>query len=110
MIDIQEKLKEIGPFTEGPDDNMLVCRCEEVTKGEIRKAIHDGIFTMEEMRRYLRSGMGLCQGQTCSKLVKGIMASELRVSPAEIEPASSRAPMRPIEMKILAEDGGDRHE
>lgn len=110
MIDIQEKLKEIGPFTEGPDDNMLVCRCEEVTKGEIRKAIHDGIFTMEEMRRYLRSGMGLCQGQTCSKLVKGIMASELRVSPAEIEPASSRAPMRPIEMKILAEDGGVRHE
>ena len=65
MIDIQEELKEIGPFTEGPDDNMLVCRCEEVTKGEIRKAIHDGIFTMEEMRRYLRSGMGLCQGQTC---------------------------------------------
>ena len=110
MIDIQEKVKEIGPFTEGPDDNMLVCRCEEVTKGEIRKAIHDGIFTMEEMRRYLRSGMGLCQGQTCSKLVKGIMASELRVSPAEIEPASSRAPMRPIEMKILAEDGGVRHE
>lgn len=110
MIDIQEKLKEIGPFTEGPDDNMLVCRCEEVTKGEIRKAIHDGIFTMEEMRRYLRSGMGLCQGQTCSKLVKGIMASELRVSPAEIEPASSRAPMRPIEMKILAEDGGVRYE
>lgn len=110
MIDIQEKLKEIGPFTEGPDDNMLVCRCEEVTKGEIRKAIHDGIFTMEEMRRYLRSGMGLCQGQTCSKLVKGIMASELRVSQAEIEPASSRAPMRPIEMKILAEDGGVRHE
>ena len=89
---------------------MLVCRCEEVTKGEIRKAIHDGIFTMEEMRRYLRSSMGLCQGQTCSKLVKGIMASELRVSPAEIEPASSRAPMRPIEMKILAEDGGVRHE
>lgn len=110
MIDIQEKLKEIGPFTEGPDDNMLVCRCEEVTKGEIRKAIHDGIFTMEEMRRYLRSGMGLCQGQTCAKLVKGIMASELRVSPAEIEPASSRAPMRPIEMKILAEDGGVRYE
>ena len=110
MIGIQEKLKEIGSCTEGPDDNMLVCRCEEVTKGEIRKAIHDGIFTMEEMRRYLRSGMGLCQGQTCSKLVKGIMASELRVSPAEIEPASSRAPMRPIEMKILAEDGGVRHE
>ena len=31
MVDIQAKLKEIGPFVEGPDDNLLVCRCEEVT-------------------------------------------------------------------------------
>lgn len=110
MVDIQAKLKEIGPFVEGPDDDLLVCRCEEVTKGQIRKAVHEGIFTMEEMRRYLRSGMGLCQGQTCGKLVKGIIANELKVSPAEVVPASSRAPMRPIEMCILAEDGGDRDE
>lgn len=110
MVDIQAKLKEIGPFVEGPDDDLLVCRCEEVTKGQIRKAVHEGIFTMEEMRRYLRSEMGLCQGQTCGKLVKGIIASELKVSPAEVVPASSRAPMRPIEMCILAEDGGDDDE
>ena len=110
MVDIQAKLKKIGPFVEGPDDNLLVCRCEEVTKGQIRKAVHEGIFTLEEMRRYLRSGMGLCQGQTCGKLVKGISASELKVSPAEVVPASSRAPMRPIEMCILAEDGGDDDE
>lgn len=110
MMDIQKKLKEIGPFEEGIDDDLLVCRCEEVTKGEIRKAVHQGIFTIEEMRRYLRSGMGLCQGQTCSKLVKSIIANELKVSPAEVEPASSRAPMRPIEMRILAEDGGVANE
>lgn len=42
MMDIQEKLKEIGPFVPGADDDMLICRCEEVTKGEIRKAIHEG--------------------------------------------------------------------
>lgn len=107
MIDIQEKLKEIGPYVEGPDDEMLVCRCEEVTKGEIRRAVHEGIFTIEELRRYLRSGMGLCQGQTCSKLVKGILAGELKVPVTEVEPSSSRAPMRPIEMEILAEDGAE---
>ena len=106
MVDIQAKLQEIGPFVEGPDDDLLVCRCEEVTKGQIRKAVHEGLFTLEAMRRYLRSGMGLCQGQTCGKLVKSIIASELKVSPAEVVPASSRAPMRPIEMCILAEDGG----
>ena len=110
MMDIQEKLKEIGPYVEAEDDGMLVCRCEEVTKGEIRKAVHEGIFTIEELRRYLRSGMGLCQGQTCGKLVKGIVARELGVAPSEVEPASSRAPMRTIEMEILAEDGGVAHE
>ena len=108
MVDIQEKLKEIGPFVPGAEDDLLICRCEEVTKGEIRKAVHEGIFTVEEMRRYLRNGMGLCQGQTCGRLVKGIMARELKVRPAEIEPATARAPMRPIEMRSLAEDGGDR--
>ena len=108
MVDIQEKLKEIGHFVPGAEDDLLICRCEEVTKGEIRKAVHEGIFTVEEMRRYLRNGMGLCQGHTCGRLVKGIMARELKVRPAEIEPATARAPMRPIEMRILAEDGGDR--
>ena len=110
MIDIQAKLKEIGPYIEEPDDGMLVCRCEEVTKGEIRKAVHQGIFTIEEMRRYVRSGMGLCQGQTCGKLVKSIISRELKVSPVEVEPASSRAPMRPIEMEILGKDLGGKHE
>lgn len=110
MIDVQEKLKEIGPYVEANDDNMLVCRCEEVTKGEIRKAVHEGMFTIEEIRRYLRSGMGLCQGQTCGKLVKEIVARELGVKPTDVEPAVSRAPMRPMEMEIIAEDGGVVHE
>lgn len=107
MVDVSEKLKEIGEYIHEDDDDILICRCEEVTKGEIRKAIHQGIFTIEEMRRYLRTSMGLCQGQTCSKLVKSIMAKELKVSPLEIEPAVSRAPMRPTEMKILGNDGGN---
>ena len=108
MIDVQAKLDEIGPYIEAPDDDMLICRCEEVTKGEIRKAVHAGMFTIEELRRFLRNGMGLCQGQTCEKLVKGIVARELGVRPTDIEPAVSRAPMRPIEMKVLANDGGEK--
>ena len=54
---------DLGPYVPAPDDGVLVCRCEEVTKGDIRRAIHDGMYTMTEIRRYLRQGMGLCQGQ-----------------------------------------------
>lgn len=108
MLDVKKKLKEIGKYLPAPDDDMLICRCEEVTKGEIRLAVHAGMFTIEEIRRYLRTGMGLCQGQTCGKLVKEIVARELKVSPTEVEPAVSRAPMRPIEMKVLAQDDGEK--
>ena len=96
MHEINDRSRDIGPFVPGPDDDMIICRCEEVTKGEIR--------------RYLRTGMGLCQGQTCAKLVKGIVARELNVSPAELEPATSRAPMRPIEMRVFAAEAKEGEE
>ncbi len=107
MVKVNDRMRDIGEFIPAKDDDILICRCEEITKGEIRRAVHDGIFTMEEMRRYLRNGMGLCQGQTCGKLVKNIMAKELKISPLELEPETSRAPMRPIEMEIYAKDGGN---
>ena len=101
---VNDRNREIGAFIPAPDDDMIICRCEEVTKGEIRKAVHDGMYTITEVRRYLRTGMGLCQGQTCAKLVKGIVARELGVSPSQLEPASSRTPMRPTEMRVLANE------
>ena len=104
MHSVNDRSRDIGEFVPQPDDDLIICRCEEVTKGEIRKAVHEGMFTMTEVRRYLRTGMVLCQGQTCGRLVKNIIAKELGVSPAELEPATSRAPMRPTEMHILADE------
>ena len=104
MENIFDRSVDLGEFVPQPDDDMIVCRCEEVTKGQIRQAVHDGMFTITEIRRYLRTGMGLCQGQTCAKLVKRIVANELKVSMDVLEPASSRAPMRPIEMEVFARE------
>ncbi len=101
---MNDRARDIGEFVPGQDDDLVICRCEEITKGEIRKAVHDGMFTMQEIRRYLRAGMGLCQGQTCSKLVKGIVAAEQKVSPAVVNPATSRGPIRPTEMHTLASE------
>lgn len=104
---MNDRNREIGEYIPAPDDDVIVCRCEEITKGEIRRAVHDGMFTMTEIRRYLRTGMGLCQGQTCTRLVKGIVARELGIRPGELREATGRAPMRPIEMSILAKDRGE---
>lgn len=95
---------DLGPFEAKADDHMIICRCEEVTKGEIRRAVHDGMFTITEIRRYLRTGMGLCQGQTCARLVKQIVASELGVPQSDLEDAVARAPFRPIAMGTFANE------
>lgn len=107
MGDRKDRSIDLGKYIPESDDHMIICRCEEITKGEIRKAVHDGMFTLTEIRRYLRTGMGLCQGQTCSKLVKGIVANELKISQNQLEPAGARAPMRPTEMWVL---GNERKE
>ncbi len=105
MSNVQDRSLDIGEFISQPDDDMIICRCEEITKGEIRRAVHDGMYTMTEVRRFLRTGMGLCQGQTCSRLVKSIVARELKIAQSELEPAMVRAPMRPIEMKVFGNEG-----
>lgn len=104
MNKINDRSRHLGDYIVGADDAMIICRCEEITKGDIRQAVHAGMFTLTEIRRYLRTGMGLCQGQTCGRLIKGIVARELGVSPLDLEPAVSRAPMRPIEMKVLGNE------
>ncbi|BCZ46641.1 proline dehydrogenase subunit delta [Clostridium gelidum] len=104
MSKVNDRSRDIGKFIPQLDDNIIICRCEEITKGEIRRAVHDGMFTITEIRRYLRTGMGLCQGQTCGKLVNGIVARELKISPLELEPSVSRAPMRPIEMEVFGNE------
>ena len=51
MENIFDRSVDLGEFVPQPDDDMIVCRCEEVTKGQIRQAVHDGMFTITEIRR-----------------------------------------------------------
>lgn len=94
-----DRSRDIGPFVPQPDDDLIICRCEEITKGEIRRAVHEGMYTMTEVKRYLRAGMGLCQGQTCGRLVRPIIAKELGLAQGEVEMNRPRIPARPVEMK-----------
>lgn len=85
------------------DDDMLVCRCEEITVGEIRKAIAEGARDVTGVKRRVRAGMGLCQGKTCERLVVQILCRELKISPKEAGSSSVRPPVRPITFGDLAE-------
>lgn len=84
------------------EDGLIVCRCEEVTAGEIRDVLRNGIGTLNGVKRVTRAGMGLCQGQTCEGLVSRIIASELGLPPAEVEPSTARTPLRPVPLSVFA--------
>ena len=84
------------------DDDLVICRCEEITKGEIKQAIRNGMRTLNGIKRITRAGMGLCQGQTCQRLVSQILASELGIPLSEVTPTTARAPVRPLKLSAFA--------
>ena len=89
------------------DDDTIVCRCEEVTVGEIRKAIRQGALDVTGVKRRTRAGMGLCQGRTCEKIVMQILVQELRKPIDKLEPATTRPPVQPVTFGLLAEKSYD---
>jgi len=95
-------LKPEGKVAPRADDDRIICRCEEITRGEIKEAIRNGMQTVSGVKRITRAGMGLCQGQTCERLVTQILARELGRAPADLEPMTARAPVRPLPLAVLA--------
>ncbi|NHJ05028.1 MAG: sulfurtransferase [Candidatus Heimdallarchaeota archaeon] len=57
-------------------DEAIVCRCERVTAGEIRKWIRRGVTDMNELKAITRAGMGACGGKTCNFLIQRIFREE----------------------------------
>ena len=66
------------------DENLLICRCEEVTQEEIDEALKSGASSLWQVRRLTRAGMGLCQGRSCQHLIAQQMAEELELPVDEV--------------------------
>lgn len=68
-------------YQNDPDYGRVVCRCEQVTEAEVRRAIRRpvGATTLDGVKHRVRAGMGRCQGGFCSTRVMQILAEELGV-------------------------------
>lgn len=82
-------------------EDIIICRCQEVTEQEIIDAVHEGACTADGVKRRTRACMGLCQGKTCGRLVERIVARESGRSAAEVVPHKSRMPVRPVKIGVL---------
>lgn len=83
-------------------DEVMVCRCEEVKAGQIRKYVEVGCLGPNQTKAFGRCGMGPCQGRLCGLTVTEIIASERKVSPQDVGYYRIRPPIKPITLGELA--------
>jgi NADPH-dependent 2,4-dienoyl-CoA reductase/sulfur reductase-like enzyme len=89
-------------------DDTLICRCEEITLGEVKAAVAQGARTLGEVKNITRTGMGNCQGRMCEHSVAGAIVQVLAAENATRETVgrySIRPPLHPLPLGVLAEAG-----
>ncbi|MBW6514968.1 MAG: FAD-dependent oxidoreductase [Candidatus Syntrophosphaera sp.] len=57
-------------------DEAMICLCERVSVGEVRKLIRGGITNLNQIKAITRAGMGPCGAKTCETLIKGVLREE----------------------------------
>ncbi len=57
------------------EPSTTLCRCEEVTCGEVRAAVAAGADSARQVKQVTRAGMGWCQGRVCG-LAAGLLSGE----------------------------------
>ncbi len=102
MQDFTDALFTPNPQVLLPKDDTIVCRCEEVTAGEIRKLVLNGCDTADVVKASCRCGMGLCQGRMCSSTVANIIAEVHGVALESVKPYKARPPLFPVNLEELA--------
>ena len=75
-------------------DETLVCRCECVSAGAIRKAVAEGFLEVNEVKRVTRCGMGQCQGRMC-----GPALAEITARAQGARPDTVGSPFRPVKLE-----------
>jgi bacterioferritin-associated ferredoxin len=88
------------------NDDTILCRCEEVTLGEVKKAVAMGAKTIGEVKMITRSGMGNCQGRMCEHSITGAIVKALSAELATFKTVgfnSIRPPLHPLPVNFLAE-------
>ena len=76
-IRLQPQIEPVETQYQGKmPDEAIICRCERVTAGEIRKLIREGIRDINEIKTITRAGMGPCGAKTCTPLIHRLFREE----------------------------------
>jgi NADPH-dependent 2,4-dienoyl-CoA reductase/sulfur reductase-like enzyme len=88
-----------------PADDTVICRCEEVTAGDIRGYAKLGCLGPNQTKAFGRAGMGPCQGRYCGLTVTALLANANGQSPNATGYYRIRPPLKPVTLGELAAMG-----
>ncbi|WP_053368001.1 (2Fe-2S)-binding protein [Bacillus sp. FJAT-27245] len=78
------------------NESMIICRCEEVTYGQIQATASFHQCTARELKLRTRAGMGFCGGRTCRLPLERIIEDIVPGSSASEIPLKYQPPIRPM--------------
>jgi thioredoxin reductase/bacterioferritin-associated ferredoxin len=90
-----------------PPDDVVICRCESLTAGDIRAAVRLGCPGPNQVKSFTRSGMGPCQGRMCGLTLTEVIAAEREVHPSMVGALRIRPPLKPLTVGELAALDGE---
>ena len=84
------------------NDEVLVCRCEEITAGQIREAIAQGARHPAQIKGKTRAAMGPCQGRMCAATITEMIAESCSVDISKVGSLRVRTPLKPLSIELYA--------
>lgn len=90
-----------------PMDELIICRCEEVSLGDIKKTARTYECSAREIKLRTRAGMGYCGGRTCRPAVDAVLHKVTGEKPGDDIPLKVQPPVRPVSLSILGGNNDD---
>lgn len=86
------------------DSDTLICRCEDVTAGQVCGFLkdHPHVSSVNSVKLACRSGMGPCQGRYCQHTVAQLVSAERNIAVTQTGAYTAQAPIKPIPLTSLA--------
>jgi Fe-S-cluster-containing hydrogenase component 2 len=82
-------------------EEFLICRCEEVTLSEFARVVDMGVRRPANLRRFTRTGLGLCQGKACTELLIANLSGMTGMEVESLGVPRARPPVRPVKLGEL---------
>ena len=88
-------------------NNIMICRCEDISLKDLHDVLNEGFTSIEEIKRILRVGMGACQGNTCNLLVQREVAKFLNIPLSEVKTQKVRPLITGVKLKAIVENANE---